>query len=306
MKRLKTIFFFCIALVISACDHPLEIKGKGDILSLSGQRNCSLEEFQAGNANCSRNTVQGDYIETYTAQPRSGWVFNGWENYCTTSVANVCSFAVPANLVQNSYGSTMPPLVAVFSPETGGNPFFLGVATPEYSATRVLQSSAGTFTMMEYATPQKRRIEFEAQGQVTAMINRSDKNVSWLLYPSLKRYMEIGSEQFDEQTGGDMDDVVTYEKVGTETVQGFLTDKYKVTIKNPDGNSGEGFFWLTSAGILVQMEIIITADDGTQEKFLMFLRNLIIALQPAFLFEIPGDFQALPSIPGIPGLPQGG
>ena len=102
MNSLKTILFFCLVLLISACDHPLEIKGEGDILSSTGQRNCSLEDFQAGKPNCSRNTVQGDYVETYTAQPKSGWVFSRWENYCTTAVDNVCSFAVQADVVQKS------------------------------------------------------------------------------------------------------------------------------------------------------------------------------------------------------------
>lgn len=303
MNSLKTVLFFCIALLISACDHPLEIKGEGDILSSTGQRNCSLEDFQAGEPNCSRNTVQGGaYVETYTAQPRSGWVFNRWENYCTTSAANVCSFAVPADLVQNSFGSTLPALVAVFSPETGGNPFFLGDAIPEYSATRVLKSSAGSFTMMEYATPLKQRIELTLQGLVTTMINRSDLNVTWLLYPSLKQYMEISGDQFDNQTGGDMD-VIDYNKVGTEELYGFLSDKYQVTIKNSDGNNGTGFFWLTRVGILLQMEMTITTDDGKQEKILMFLRDLVVATQPAYLFEIPGDFSALPSL-SIPGFPS--
>ena len=199
----------------------------------------------------------------------------------------------------------MPALVAVFSPETGGNPFFLGAVIPEYSATRVLQSSAGTITMKEYATPQKQRIELQAQGLVTTMINRMDQNVTWLLYPSLKQYMKISGDQFDNQTGGDMD-VITYKKVATETLYGFVSDKYEVTIKNSDGNNGTGFFWLTRVGILLQMEMTITTDDGKQEKILMFLRDLVVATQPAFLFEIPGDYKPLPSLPSlpIPGFPS--
>lgn len=38
----------------TACSHPLEIEGEGDILSASGDRDCLLEDFQAAQANCTR------------------------------------------------------------------------------------------------------------------------------------------------------------------------------------------------------------------------------------------------------------
>lgn len=299
MNSLKTLLFFCIALLVSACDHPLEIKGEGDILSLTGQRNCSLEDFQAVKPNCSRNTVQGDYIETYTAQPRSGWVFNGWENYCTTAATNSCSFAIPADLVQKNYGATMPALVAVFAPEAGGNPFFLDQSTAEYSATRVIQSSEGTVTMKEYVAPQKHRLEIQAQGLLSIMILRSDLNASWLLYPSLNQYLKISSDQFDSQAGDDME-VIEYKRVGTETLNNLVAGKYSVTIKDPEGNT-EGFYWVSDSGILLRMEMTITVD-GEQQQFTMYLTNLVVGSQPDYLFEIPAGFTEL--VFGIPPVPR--
>jgi hypothetical protein len=295
MNSLKIILFFCIALAISACDHPLEIKGQGDIMSLSGDRNCSLEEFQAGATNCSRNTVQGAYVETYTAQPRSGWVFNRWENYCTAAATNSCSFTIPADLVQKNYGATMPALVAVFTPEAGSNPFFLDQSTAQYSATRVIQSSEGTFTMKESVAPQKHRLELQAQGLLSIMILRSDLNASWLLYPSLKQYMKISSAQFSNQAGDDME-VIEYKRVGTEVHNNQVTGKYSVTIKN-----GRGFFWITDSGILLRMEMTITVD-GKQQQFTMYLTNLLLGPQPGNLFEIPAGFTELVfNIPPVTG-----
>ena len=103
----------CVAL-LTACSHPLEIVGEGDILSASGDRSCLLEEYRAEAENCVDNTVSGAYQETYYAQPRSGWTFDRWENYCIDATNNECSFDVSVDVVQQAWGQTASPLRAVF------------------------------------------------------------------------------------------------------------------------------------------------------------------------------------------------
>lgn len=95
-------------LALMACDHPLEIHGQGDIFSASSQRNCSLEQQP-----CS-NLAIGNYSETYNAIPRQGWHFDRWEG-CSSTTAS-CGLNVPANVVANHWGQTMPPLRARFLP----------------------------------------------------------------------------------------------------------------------------------------------------------------------------------------------
>lgn len=103
-------------LLLVACSHPLEPRGNGNILSASGTRDCFLEDFQDGADSCSKNLVVGAYRETYYAVPREGWKFDRWENYCTDGKSQEqCSFNIPADQVKNSWGKTVPPLVAVFS-----------------------------------------------------------------------------------------------------------------------------------------------------------------------------------------------
>ena len=91
--------FLCLttcSFMLSACWHPLEPVGNGDIISSSGTRNCSLEDYQAYSTACDQNEVlgvDGDYAETYTAIPRAGWYFERWENYCVNEETNVCSFS---------------------------------------------------------------------------------------------------------------------------------------------------------------------------------------------------------------------
>ena len=103
---LKNLLPISLALLFTACSHPLEIKGQGDIVSNSGSRNCSMEE-----APCA-NIVTGDYNETYTAVPRAGWQFDEW-NGC--NAANECTFTVRAEVVDNNWFQTAPALVANFS-----------------------------------------------------------------------------------------------------------------------------------------------------------------------------------------------
>jgi hypothetical protein len=115
-------------LLAAACSQPIEIIGQGDVVSGSGTRDCSLEDHEAGAADCTENIVTGAYDETYYGEARPGWHFHRWINYCTGAVDNSCSFDIPANLVEQAFGETVPPLVAVFRPDviTGFDALFIG------------------------------------------------------------------------------------------------------------------------------------------------------------------------------------
>jgi hypothetical protein len=120
--------FLVLFLLLQGCSHPLDIVGEGDILSASGNRDCLLEDRAADMDNCSKNIVVNDYQETYYAVPRSGWQFHRWANYCVDAAGNECSFNVSAPTVQKFWGSTAPPLWAIFRPteNTGFNALLIG------------------------------------------------------------------------------------------------------------------------------------------------------------------------------------
>lgn len=114
-SRLSRILIIGFAsLFIHACSHPIVIKGEGDVLSASGDRDCSLEDHQAGLENCSKNYVIVAYQETYSAVPRSGWQFDQWGNYCNKPRSLDCTFSIPEGAVVQFWGQTAPPLVATF------------------------------------------------------------------------------------------------------------------------------------------------------------------------------------------------
>jgi len=126
------------------CSHPIEITGEGDVLSASGDRDCSLLEFQAQSAECARNDVIGAYSETYTATPHPGWQFRRWASYCNAALDNTCSFTIPAATVRSFWGYTLPALKAVFrsTVNTGFTALFMGEAFLEPFAAG-LQAHAG-------------------------------------------------------------------------------------------------------------------------------------------------------------------
>lgn len=116
MGAIRTTTVAVMALLLLACNHPIEIVGEGDVLSASGDRNCFLEDYQAGADSCRKNMVVHAYQETYYGVPREddGWEFSHWEN-CMDGTANECRFDVPADAVKKNWGAKAAPLIAVFT-----------------------------------------------------------------------------------------------------------------------------------------------------------------------------------------------
>ncbi|MCB1841368.1 MAG: hypothetical protein KDI09_00260 [Halioglobus sp.] len=130
--------------LLAACSHPLEITGEGDIGSSTGANDCTLEQQPC------RNQVTGEYAVTYTALPRPGSVFSGWEG-CGAQFPD-CALHVPAATVDRFWGQTLPPLRAVFTPSP--NP-------PRISASVSWSATAATLTVdvaVENMTPGRVRL----------------------------------------------------------------------------------------------------------------------------------------------------
>jgi arylsulfatase A-like enzyme len=115
-KSLKWGLFLLLIplLLLAGCSHPIEIVGEGDVVSVSGTRNCSLDDFQAGSTRCRDNLVFSDYLETYRGEPRAGWQFRRWASYCQGALNNECAFNIPGSVVQGFWGQKVGPLKAVF------------------------------------------------------------------------------------------------------------------------------------------------------------------------------------------------
>jgi hypothetical protein len=106
----------------------------------------------------------------------------------------------------------------------------------------------------------------------------------------------------------------TYERLGTEDVNGRTTTKYRVTIKGKGEASAvqtETIVWVDeSLGMPVRSETTSAGEQARGSKLTMELRNIKQEVDPS-AFELPKDYkkvtadeiaqQMLPSLPGLLG-----
>ena len=171
----------------------------------------------------------------------------------------------------------------------------LPVPTVEYSADRIVETEAGTFDGKVYFTKDKERMETNAQGMQSVMILRRDQQVAWMLMPAQRMYQKVDLRRAQEQSGSQPADAMTIEEVGTETIAGHDAVKYKMLLK--DG-SGGGFIWVTQDGVPVKMDLL-GKSGRDKTRMTVTLTNLTIGPQDAALFEVPGDYKAMPAFPGF-------
>lgn len=173
----------------------------------------------------------------------------------------------------------------------------LPTPTVEYSADRIMETSAGTFEGKVYSSKGKERTETNMKGMQSVMIVRPDKQEGYMLMPAQKMYMQMDLAKAKQQSGGGAPDDVQITEVGSETVEGQATTKYKLIMK--DGSAG-GFMWFTKDGVMVKMDAVMK-DGKDKSRITMTLKNLTIGAQDASLFEVPAGFTKLPSMGNMGG-----
>lgn len=175
--------------------------------------------------------------------------------------------------------------------------------TVEYSADRIVETEAGTFSGKVYSAQGKERSETDMGGMQSVMILRRDKQLGWMLMPSHKMYQQLDLAQAQQQSGAAPDDQVEISEVGSESVEGFASTKYKLLMK--DGSAG-GFIWITQDGIPVKMDML-SRHEGKKSRMTVTLKNLSIGSQDPQLFELPAGYSAMPGAGGLaPGAKKGG
>ena len=168
----------------------------------------------------------------------------------------------------------------------------VSIPTPsvEYAADRIVETEAGTFEGKVYSARDKERAETNMGGMQSVMIMRRDRQLGYMLMPAQKMYRELDLRQAREQSGAAPDDMMEITQVGSESVEGFDSTKYKLVMK--DGSAG-GFIWITAQGITVKMDML-SKYEGKKTRMTVTLKNLSIGSQDSHLFEVPPDYSAMP------------
>jgi hypothetical protein len=180
----------------------------------------------------------------------------------------------------------------------GSHAATLPVPTVEYSADRTVETEGGTLTGKVYFAKGKERQESSMKGFQTVMILRQDKQLGYMLMPAQHLYQQLDIATARKQSGSQDALQVDITEVGKETLDGHATTKYKLLMK--DGSAG-GFIWITGEGIPVKMDML-SKSGGNKSRVTLTLSNLQIGAQDPQLFEVPGDYKALPNMGGMGAL----
>ncbi len=153
-----------------------------------------------------------------------------------------------------------------------------------------------------YASPNgSERREIVAGGQKNVIIRRRDKQVAWILMPQQKMYMENRAGENERDPEGKIQEGdVKFTKLGSETVNGMRTTKYKIEAMHKDGGRFVGHRWVTKQNIPVRME-----GTSNGNRIRIDYTNIKTGKQDPRLFEIPAGYQKF-TTPGMPGRPPMG
>ena len=174
----------------------------------------------------------------------------------------------------------------------------VGEIKTSFSADATLETEDMTVDTRVYYKPGKVRDEMTVGGQKMITIHRFDLEKIWMIMgPGI--YMETAVGQGGPQTPEFT--LISREIVGSETVNGMKTTKYKSVYETKDGKFG-GFTWYTDDNIAVK-GFLIHHSKGDKQRIKFELKNLERKEQPDSLFEVPKGAQKF-NMGGMPGMPN--
>jgi hypothetical protein len=121
-------------------------------------------------------------------------------------------------------------------------------------------------------------------GRMTT-ISRSDKKLSYLIYPDMKAYVEIATQ---EASAAPSEYKAEVTKLGEETIDGHDCIKNKVVVTGPDGVKHESTVW--NAADLKQFPVKIQTDSEKGMAVVMLFKDVKLDKPAAAQFELPADF----------------
>jgi hypothetical protein len=144
-----------------------------------------------------------------------------------------------------------------------------------------------------YFSGQKFRMDMSARGHDSVIISDATNKVSYMLMPQQMMYMEMKQDGMMGRRGPDMkaydasnpcasEEGVTCKKVGTESIDGRMCDKWEFT---KDGKL-KRTVWIDKS---THIPIKTVEANGTIMEF----KNINEGSQAASLFEIPPGYQKM-------------
>ncbi len=152
----------------------------------------------------------------------------------------------------------------------------------DFSAERVVKSGRSVVTAHVNAKADRWRFEFtQPQGGASIIIVRMDHGTSWLILSKRRQYLEVPIAKHHRLVVSEvMEGEISREFVGEETLNGYPTELFEVTIKE-DGDTHQYYRWVTKAQRF-PLKTVSKQGEWSEE-----FRRVIFTEQSPFLFELP-------------------
>lgn len=152
----------------------------------------------------------------------------------------------------------------------------------DFSAERIVKNGKSVVTAHVNAKDDRWRFEFtQPQGGASIIIVRMDRRSSWLILSKRRQYLEVPiAKDHQLAVSETMEGEVSRELVGDETLNGYPTELFEVTVAE-NGETRQYYQWVTK----VQRFPVKTVSKQGQwsEEF----RHVVFTKQSSFLFELP-------------------
>ena len=152
----------------------------------------------------------------------------------------------------------------------------------DFSAERIVKNGKSVVTAHVNAKDDRWRFEFaQPQGGASIIIVRMDRHTSWLILSKRRQYAEVPiAKEHLLAVSETMEGELSREFVGDETLNGFPTELFEVTVAENEGIR-QYYQWVTK----VQRFPVKTVSK--QDKWSEEFRHVIFTEQSPFLFELP-------------------
>lgn len=152
----------------------------------------------------------------------------------------------------------------------------------DFSAERIVKNGKSVVTAHVNAKDDRWRFEFtQPQGGASIIIVRMDRHSSWLILSKRRQYLEVPiAREHQLAVSETMEGEVSRELVGDETLNGYPTELFEVTVAE-NGETRQYYQWVTK----VQRFPVKTVSKQGQwsEEF----RHVVFTPQSLYLFELP-------------------
>jgi len=172
-----------------------------------------------------------------------------------------------------------------------------GVSAVELSADFIIKNGNQIEEGSMAVKGEKYRLQSKNKNEYS--IFRGDKKISWMIIPAEKAYTEMPFDPSRQKVISEkLENEVSRKLLGTETVSGFSSKKYEVTVKN-QGKEEKMYQWIAAE---INFPIRFSTLDG---KATMEYLNIKRSADDS-VFELPKGYEkiSIPFPPGFPGVPD--